>query len=324
MKFLRSVLLLFVLLLAACNPSPVASPTPAASATPAVPPTATPVPSPTPLPGELVVIGEVPAATLTWLEGEAEMAGLLVSQRAADAAASLPEQARVVLWFAPAGELAALAAQHPQTQFAAVGAAGLEPAANLTVIRGDALQLSFAAGYLAVMLSPDWRVGGLFPAGQEAQKDAFINGGGYYCGDCRPGWPLTERYPRAGDPAELAVFLDQAMVEVIYLAEGTATPETLAALKDRTVAGRTVILFGAGGVPAELQGQWAATIGLDLQPALEAALPELLAGRNAGALQAAITLSNVNPGLLSEGRQELWGKVLADMETGLIQPQSVP
>ncbi len=325
MKIPHFLLLVVLLSLTACQGSSPASPPAAAvTATPGPPPTATPQPTATPLPGELVQIGTADAAIQTWLQDQAVQAGLVFAQLDPASAAQLSPQARVAVWFFPSPEISSLAQSHPDVQFLGAGGSGIEPAGNLTVIRGDALQVAFASGYLSVLLSQDWRAAGLFPEGHDAEKQAFQNGGGYFCGDCAPGWPLRVTFPRVGAAADLPVFLDQDMAEIFYLAEGAATPEVLGALKGRAVAARTVIAFGAGGVPADMQSQWAGTIGLDLLPALTQAMPELLAGRSAGALDGDIALSNINEDLLPPSKQERLKLLVEELQAGRIQTLSVP
>jgi hypothetical protein len=63
---------------------------------------------------------------------------------------------------------------------------------------------------------------------------------------------------------------------------------------------------------------------MDPLEAVQQALPEMLAGRSAGALEAPIQLLNIDPALLSAGRQDLIKKVLADLASGQINPASVP
>ncbi len=57
--------------------------------------------------------------------------------------------------------------------------------------------LAFLTGYLSVVAAPDWRAAALLPQGQ-AQSPwarAFVQGGWYYCGLCKPPKPPFVRYP---------------------------------------------------------------------------------------------------------------------------------
>ncbi|HEY58761.1 MAG TPA: hypothetical protein G4O04_09560 [Anaerolineae bacterium] len=58
-------------------------------------------------------------------------------------------------------------------------------------------RLAFAAGYLAALHAPDYRVGALFLQGDDLEKrvEAFIRGVTYYCGLCRPAFPPHKSYP---------------------------------------------------------------------------------------------------------------------------------
>jgi hypothetical protein len=319
--------------LSACSPSAAAPTLAPSAAAPLESPTPTLAPSATPLPGRLIAVGALDEPARDWLAAQAAQAGLGFDQRDQLAAADLPSETRVVVWYNPPGDLAALAGSAPQVQFAAVTSAPLEPGVNLTVIRSSPDRQAFAAGFLSVLLSTDWRSAGLIPSDQPTAATAFQNGGRYFCGDCAPGWPLGETYPKvsaaaasadgAGWAAEVNVLFDSGKAEVFYLSDPAYKPEVYAALQGRDQSGRTVVVFGSLPPPDELKAQWAATIGVDSLPALQRALPEMLVGKSAGALDAAIQLSSINPGLLSAGRQALFDQMLADLEKGGIQTGSI-
>lgn len=333
MHFIKTSLFLAALAisLAACRPA--IQPTPSATPTAAVPtvrPSDTPIPTPTPLPGKLILAGSADAGTRDWLSALAAQSGLSFEERPSLAPADLPPEARVVVIFEPDASLPDLLASAPQAQFAVLGSTSLEPAANLTVIRAAADRQAFAAGYLAVLLSPDWRAAGLISADRPDLGVAFRNGGGYFCGDCMPGWPLRVSFPvlsstaaAASDgaawAAEVDALFDTAKAEVFYLSEAAYRPEVFAALAGRVQVARQVVALGSLPPPPELRSQWAVTVGVDALPALQRAMPELLAGRSAGALEAGLLISDINPAFLTPGKQALFEQMLADLEGGLIR-----
>jgi len=317
------IVLIFILVgVSGCQSPQTSQPTPTA-AQPTALPSATPEPSPTPLPGRLAAFGSLDEATRSFLETQAGQAGLVFSSEAAFSADLIPAEAEVVVVAGAVDGLAQAAAERPQVQFIAVSPLPLEASANLAVIRSDPLQEAFAAGFLSIMLTPDWRSAGIFSAVDSAPVDAFQNGGRYFCGDCAPGWPLGERYPKVGTPGDVQNLINTMKAEVFYLSAEAITPELVASLAGKTQLQRAIIVFGNTSAPPELQPQWAASLTLDLQTALGSALSEAFAGRSAGALSADITLTQVNPDLLSPGKQERWLQMLADLRSGKIVPNSV-
>jgi hypothetical protein len=332
MKFLRILLFCAALCLASAACGPAATPTlPPSPTAPPVPPTATVAPTATPLPGKMIAAGTVDPLARDWLAAQAAQVGLVFEERSQISPADLSAETRIVVLFDPLSGLNELLAAAPQAQFAAVTADPLEPAANLTVIRTSVERQAFAAGFLAVILSKDWRAAGLLPADQPALARAFQNGGGYFCGDCAPGWPLGATFPQvsasgtdgASWAAEVNTLFDSAKAEIFYLSAGAYQPEVYAALAGRVQVERTVVVLGSLPPPAELKAQWAATVGTDALVPLQQALPEMLAGKSAGLLTASVRLSDVNPNLLGAGRQALFERMLADLEKGFIQTGSV-
>jgi hypothetical protein len=332
---------ILILILAGCGAGVTAPPptlAPTLQATPSQVPSVTPQPSVTPLPGRLVLIapaqgGAQNAALEKYLAAQAEKAGLLLDQRDALQPADLGPAVRVVVALAQPDNLADLQAAAPQAQFLVVSAGGLEPGAQLSVVRVQPEQLAFAAGFTAAMLSDDWRAAGLIANDSPALQEAFRGGEGYFCGDCAPGWPqkvkfpLLSAIPASSDGAAWAAaaqdLFENGKVEVFYLSADAFKQEVFTALAGKAQINTLVKVFGGGAPPAALKGQWAATLSVDPLEAIQKALPEMLAGRSAGALDAPIQLLNLDTGLLSAGRLDLIKKVIADLASGKISPAPV-
>jgi len=315
--------------------------TPAAQATQTVQPAEPTAPAhtvtPTPPPGRLVLFsppGAQNPALEKYVSGEAARAGLGLDVRAALAAQDLSGDVRVVIALTQPANLEELLTAAPQAQFAVVSAAGLEPGERLSVIRAQPEQLAFAAGFTAVLLVDDWRAAGLIANDAPNLQDAFRNGAGYFCGDCAPGWPQNTRFPLFSDVSAAAdgaawagaadQLFDSGKAVVFYISPEAAREEVYAALAGKAQIDGSLKLIGSGAPPDSLQGQWAASVSIDPLPALQSALPELLAGKSAGALDAPVQLLNVNPNLLSAGRLDLIKEMLADLASGQINPLSVP
>ena len=72
------------------------------------------------------------------------------------------DEYQIVVVLAPFPDLQTLAESTPDTKFLAVGFNDLAPGENLSVLRsggGDYDIQGFIAGYIAALITPDWRVG---------------------------------------------------------------------------------------------------------------------------------------------------------------------
>ncbi len=216
---------------------------------PAMPATAPPTslalasPSPAPSPTLRPAAGLLyaPPDTAPWLvtaveETLVQLAGdpvLSWETRTMLAAPDLTDNVQLVIALPPNPGLAALVASAPGTQFLAIGIAGLQPAPNLTRIGPDGLRpdkQAFIAGYLAAVITEDWRVGVLSPGdspGGRAARQGFINGVRFFCGLCLPevppyaGYPLfVDLQPDADQPTWQAAadLLVASGVKTVYLA----------------------------------------------------------------------------------------------------------
>jgi len=104
---------------------------------------------------------------------------------------------QIVVVLAPFPDLQTLAESTPDIKYLAVGFNDLTPGENLSVLRsggGDYDIQGFIAGYIAALITPDWRVGAL--SVQEnpdalAARDGFRTGVKYYCGLCNPKYAPT-------------------------------------------------------------------------------------------------------------------------------------
>ena len=296
--------------------------------TPAVP--ATPAASPTPPPG-LVILVAGPQAdaqqTQLFQQVLAELAaqeGLRFETRPALSLAELDASVRLVVALTPDPGLGSLAAAQTQVQFLAVGIPGLPLGPNLSAIASDgdrSDRQGFLAGYLAAVITADWRVGVIsrsdLPAGSAARL-AFSNGAVFFCGLCRPAYPPFNQYPVVAELASGAGQAEQQAAADVLIASAVKTVYVFPGAGDafllQYLAQSGIALIGGPAPAPEIQAQWAASIRSDLEAALRQAWPDLLAGKGGFSLQPALVLENVNESLLSLGRQRLVNKIKADLE----------
>jgi hypothetical protein len=270
------------------------------------------------------------------LQGLSQQAGLQLETRVDLQPADLSTGTRVVVFLSPPVNLNDLLAAAPQTQFVVVSPTDLNPAANLSVIRQRIENQAFLAGFISVLLSNDWRAGGLLPEDGPLGgllQDAFVNGGHYFCGVCSSGWPLGISYPvvaslpSASDGAAWqtagAGLFDTQKVEVYYISPEAARAEVLDDLSGKVQFETTLTLVGGQTPPDTIRSQWAATVTFDLAGPLQQIWPDVLAGKGSAALEAPLKLDDINPDLLGAGRLRLVNELMAEIAAGRVSPYSV-
>lgn len=343
MKTPKLLFFLLALLVVGCSPqavSPAAVTQTVATQSPVVLPSATPEPSATPQPGRVILLtpeGSGSQAVQAALNELSAAAGLTVETQADLQPGGVDASVRVVVAPAPPANLNELIAAAPQTQFVIASPVDLSQAGNLTVIRWRPENQVFLGGFIAVLLSQDWRSAGLLPSDGplgSSLQEAFVNGGRYFCGMCAPGWPLGLTYPQvtalpaASDgpswQAAAAGMFDNAAVEAYFLADEAYRQEVFDYLQGRVQFTNTVLLVGTQSPPDALRGQWAATIGSDTASALRQAWPDILAGKGGVVVEASLALSDVNEENLGQGRQRLVDELIEELRTGSIYPFTVP
>jgi hypothetical protein len=234
----------------------------------------------------------------------------------------------LVIALSPNSELGDLVVSHPEVQFLAVGVKELEPAPNLTIIGGEGDRLDhqgFIAGYMAAMITPDWRtgvIGSSVTAATVGARQAFITGVKYYCGLCRPSYPPYYEFPlyfELGAEADTtgwqtaAEYMIQRAVETVYIVPGAGDDAMLRYLADAGVN----IIAGVPPLP-DLGESWVASLRFDLLEAFIDFWPEYIAGSDIRDIVVPLEVVDVNPDILSPGRQHLVDTVLDDVLAGYI------
>lgn len=185
-------------------------------------------------------------------------------------------------------------------------------------------QAAFLAGYVAALITPDWRAGaiGSPPAEGEANLlEAFVQGGQFFCGLCRPAYPPYYDYPVAipissieADSLELGLAeAETRALKVLFLDEGVA--EILG-----TLSSGNFQYLGLQSPSDNLRADWIAT----LRPAPEQALAKnwtlILSGSPVQSIDIPILIEDTNPELLTPGKLLLVQEIRDDLVAGFIQP----
>ena len=294
-------------------------------------PTPTPAATATPLPGEvLLVTGGVtdPALLSSAQETLTRLAigsGYTLKVVPAATPADLTPQVVIAVFLAPPADLANLLTTSPQTQFVVVSPTDLPSAANLSVVLANPEQQTFLAGYTAILLSNDWRAGGLLPDGTpeyDLLQQSFINGGAYFCGTCSPlyppylNFPIQGALPTGSDPNAWIAIANQLLanrLNVMYVSPEAASPELY-----NFLASQNLVILGAGASPESAAARYAGSVIQDPITPIETLWPDLTSGKGGSTVSADLFFAHVNPALFSEGRQHQAEQVIEQLRNGLI------
>ncbi len=339
MRILCHVLWIFIIvLIAGCSSAdiPADQPQAAIEISPTDLPTATDIPTATALPPIAVLLAPPEAAPKTVEILQAELSqsipevGFRFQVRPSLTSEDIiAEDIHWVIALPPISNLGELVASSPDTRFLAVGVRGLEPAPNLSMIGSDSQrfdQQGFMAGYIAAMVTPDWRVGVISiadsEAGQVARK-SFITGAKHYCGFCSPTYPPFYEYPlyvqlNAGATADewqaAADFLIQRGVLMIYVVPG-AGDETLLSY----LAQLDIKIIGGELPPDNLRDSWVATLGFSNLDAFHLFWPDFVSGADGQMVPVPLSISDINSSLLSPGKLRMVEEILVEVQGDYIE-----
>lgn len=335
----RYILLLVVLamLLTACGSNePIATNTPVPTDTPIIPPTLTATPT-VPL-AVLVLPADLDAETSNLYQKTvydlAQASGLRFQVRNTLTPADLAEPGlQIVIALPPDPGIVALAAAAPQVQFLAINISGITPGGNISVLGGNSQSeiAAFLAGYTAALITDDYRIGMIIPkdnADALRALNAYANGRTYHCGICRPFYYLNWSFPQYIEiPADqdkdtydsyADILMLQYKVRTIYLYPDIAIPELY------NYIGTTGVYMIGTITPEQRPAGWVMTIQPDVIKAIQNAWPQLIAGQGGITVQSPLGLSDIDPNLLSPGRQRKVQQVLDDLQAGRIDIGSAP
>ena len=229
----------------------------------------------------------------------------------------------------PSPDLAALVAGAPDTRFLVVGFPNLQPSENLILITGDAYspaQAAFIAGYIAGLITPESRIG-IITTDDDTKTihfEGYENGMRFYCGLCRPqfapfyAYPFLTSLPIDASDAQwqaLGDFMVDRFVRTVFISPGAENSLMLESL-----ARAEVLLIGSSSPPESLQAYWVASLRTDPTGAYLNYLPRLLAGETGITESLPLLLTDINPNLLSLGRQRLVEETMVELMAGFIDP----
>ncbi|HET6821956.1 MAG TPA: hypothetical protein VFH34_04865 [Anaerolineales bacterium] len=234
---------------------------------------------------------------------------------------------QVVIALPPDPGIAALAAAAPQVQFLAINIPEVAAGGNISVLGNNAQTdvAGFLAGYTAALITDDYRIGMLLPKDNpDALRalNAYATGMKFSCGTCRPVFFYNWTYPQFleigadEDPANYDAYADililQYKVQTIYLYPDIATTDLM------TYIGTTGAYMIGAVTPEQRPAGWVMTIQPDIVKAIQNAWPGLVSGQGGVTVQSPLGLSDIDPTLLTPGKQRLVEQTLNDLQAGLI------
>lgn len=240
----------------------------------------------------------------------------------------LDDSIHLVVVAPPGIGLLNLVASNSDIQFLAIGIEGAQASQNISTISSSGSisdQQGFLAGYLAAVITPDWRVGVITPAGSisgASSRNGFGNGVKFYCGLCRPAYPPYYEYPVFAELTDASSETEQQAVVDIMINNAVKTVfiypglEKEALLRSFGEAGINII--GGMTPPEQFRDNWIATIRIDMLEAVKEVWAKLLNGEKGIALEPPLLITDQNPGLLSPGRLQMVEKILDELEAGFI------
>lgn len=328
-RFVISAVILAILLTACSGVQSAETITPVPSDTPIIPPAATSTPT-IPL-AVLVIPPDLDPETSNLYQSTvyelAQASQLRFQVLNSLSPGSIEPGLKVVIALPPDPGVAALAAAAPDVQFLAINIPGVTAGGNVSVLGGNAQSdvAGFLAGYTAALTTDDYRIGMILPKDNpDAIRglNAFANGMKYYCGLCRSfyflpwSFPQYIEIPADEDPANYDAYADVLMlqyeVDTIYLHPNIAIPELY------TYIGTTGVSMIGAASPEEQTAGWMMTIQPDVIQAIRNTWPDLVSGNGGITVQSPLGLSDIDPALLSPGKQRLVEETLRELQAGRI------
>jgi len=280
---------------------------------------------------ELSLVSNTQTLLLTLAEND----GLELVPRDSLSISDLTPAIKIVVALEPAPNLMSLVESSPHVQFLSVNVPNLTPGANLSVINAtkeDVERQAFMAGYLAAILTEDYRVGVLVQSGTEFGQsviDSFFVGARYFCGLCNSRFAPIEYYPKLAeiaDPTQLqswkmaADLLIAESVKAVYVQPEASSIDLLVYLMDSGVR----IISAVSPTEGMQTDNWIGTLKLDPSFAIQEIWPKLLNGEGNMRGVLSISLIDTEAGWVSEGRKALFEKTLNEVLNGYIGTAPIP
>ncbi|HJS20500.1 MAG TPA: hypothetical protein VJ785_17260 [Anaerolineales bacterium] len=242
-------------------------------------------------------------------------------------AADLEPGLKVVIAVSTDPGISELAAAAPQVQFFTINIPNITAGGNVSTLANNSQTeiAAFLAGYTAALITDDYRIGMLIPKdnGDAIRAlNAYANGRLFYCGACRQLFFSNWTYPQYLEisaeedknnyDAYADILMSQYDVGTIYLYPDIYTEELA------NYIGTTGTYMIGTTSPEQRPAGWVMTIQPDVIKAIENAWPQLISGQGGVTVQSPLGLADVDPSILTPGKQRLVEQTLNNLQAGLI------
>ena len=327
------VFIVIIILISSCGTAstPTATETPTLTDTPIVLSTLTATPT-IPL-AILVVPADLDADTSNLYQKTvydlAQASGFRFQVRNILTPADLDPGLKIVISLPPDPGIAVLAAAAPNVQFLAINIPNITAGGNVSVLGNNSQSdvAAFLAGYTAALITDDYHIGMIIPkdnADALRALNAYSDGMTFYCGICRPFYYLNWSFPqyieipadekKSNYNAYADILMLQYKVRTIYVYPDIATPDLL------NYIGTTGTSMIGSGSPEQRPAGWVMTIQQDVIKAIQNSWHSLVNGQGGITVQSPLGLGDMDPSLLSPGKQRLIEQTLNDLQSGFISP----
>ena len=290
-------------------------PTAAPSNTPTlIPPSATPAPPAVALIAAPNARPGVKNAVEQWLQALAEKQGYTFLQTNAKTLPPNTVLAVAVGGVPPkAGKARRIAVNPPPN-------ANPDGAQTLSTAKADLIHRAFLAGYLASVITEDWRIGILADASEEKAVKAFKDGGIYYCGLCRPVHPPFFVYPQFAIVPAGAQNEEWAESARELVGAGKVRTLALSPLALKQMHSFPTLNANLIALPPTGESASGKNIAISVEANIAAALERLWEHPQEPSANAAMQIKVLKPNSISPGRLKWVQETQKALEEGLIAP----
>jgi len=256
------------------------------------------------------------------LQELAAPSGLAFETRTAIQSNEITADMKVLVFLNHPQNLGSFSNEAPHTQFIVLSDQDWSPSSNVTIIRTDPKNQFFMAGYASVMLAENFRSGGLLVSETGDFSLAYRNGATYFCGICNAvitplnQYPVIKELSQTSQPGDwIAAFDEISLSTILYI---FVPPQAYSTELFNRIAQTNVKVIGISTPPAEAQPIWAGTFLIDGIAPIRNLWNEVVAGNGGKTVNASLSLTDTQAGLISPGRQQLLLQVIEEMQAGHI------
>lgn len=241
---------------------------------------------------------------------------------------------KIAVTLPPDPGIADLSGRYPSVSFVSIAVPGIQPGVNLFAIGSDGAHPeweAFVAGYVAAIITEDWRGGVITQGGTNEgllAGDGFVNGVRFFCGLCQKKVspfnydPTVIQMNPANSMAEWQPYADALIAtrtKTAYIYPGIANPEMMAYLAQNGVK-----LIGSQPPQEDLRTAWVATVKTEYTSGLLEIWQSIIAGSTGIAVPAGLELSDIDPNLITDGKIRLINELIDTLTSGAISPNTIP